>query len=48
MTRGNGFELKKGRFRWDIKKKLFTMGVVRHWNTLPGEVFKARLDWAGL
>ena len=51
-ARGNGFTLEEGRFRLDIREKLFTVRIMRHCKMLPREVvdapsletFKVRLD----
>jgi len=50
--RGNGFKTEESRFTLHIRKKLFTVRMVRHWNRLTSkaviatslEAFKARLD----
>lgn len=47
--RAKGFRLEEDRVRLDIRKKLFSVRVLRHWHKLPRkvetslEMFKARL-----
>ena len=51
-TRGLRFKLKEQRLRLDIRRKSFTIRVLRYWNRLSREevdvpsleIFKARLD----
>jgi len=52
-TRWDGFKLKEGRFRLDIRKEFLMVKVVKCRHRLPREVgdassletFKVRLDW---
>lgn len=51
-TKGKIFKVKEQTLTSDIRKKFFTVKIVRHWNRLLREnsptleVFKIRLDWA--
>ena len=52
-TKGNGFKLKGGRCRLDIRRKFSTIRVVEQWSRLPRgvdalslETFKVSLDGA--
>ena len=53
-VRGNGFKLEGDRFGLDIRRKFFTVTMLRYWKRLSRKVvhvpsleaFKARLDGA--
>jgi len=53
-TRHNGFKLKEGRFRLDIRKKLFTLRMLRHRRGCPEKLWLphpwkcSRPGWMGL
>ena len=40
-TRRNSFKFRKGRFRLDIRRKSFTVRLVRHWDRFPSVVVDA-------
>lgn len=41
QAKGNGFKLKEGGVRLDIRKKSFTVRGVRHWDRLSREAMNA-------
>ena len=40
VTRGHKLKVRSGRFRWDLRKNVFTQRVMMVWNALPGRVVK--------
>ena len=38
-TKGNGFRLKEGKFRLDVRKKIFTQRMVRRWHSCPDKMW---------
>lgn len=46
-NRSNGFKLEEGKFRLGIRKKLFTVKVVGHWNRLSQSWKCSKPDWMG-